>query len=183
MNKKINIGDIRSNLKLLQVIPNKNKDHTQFVCECLLCGKEAIIRRNKFGRQKSCGCIRFITGEKNHLFQGYKEINMGKWNTYKNNARKRNIDFNITIEYAYEVYERQNKKCAVSGEPISFWQNATIRKSTASLDRIDNKKGYVYGNIQWVHKKINQIKMDMTLDEFFMWCDKVNNNRGNVCES
>jgi hypothetical protein len=173
MNKKICIGDVRENLKLLEIIPNKNKDHTQFVCECLLCGNNATIRRNKFGRQKSCGCIKFVTGENNRLFKGYKEINKGKWNTYIRNAKSRNIEFNITMEYAYNIYEKQGKKCAITNEPISFWENATIRQSTASLDRIDNNKPYIEGNIHWVHKKINQIKMDMSLQDFIQWCEKV----------
>ena len=33
-------------------------------------------------------------------------------------------------------------------------------KGTASLDRIDSTKGYVRGNIQWVHKDINWFKRD-----------------------
>ena len=174
MNKKINIGDIRQNLKLLEVLPNKiNKNHTRFICECLLCGNKADIPRNKWGKQKSCGCIMRITGENNRFFRGYKEIHKGKWETYVRNAKKRNIDFDVSIEYAYDIFQKQNKKCAITKEPIYFWESATIKRCTASLDRIDNNKGYIEGNIHWVHKKINQIKMDMDLQEFIQWCEKV----------
>ena len=38
---------------------------------------------------------------------------------------------------------------------------------TASLDRIDSKKGYIEGNVQWVHKNVNKMKMDLDEKEFF----------------
>ena len=38
---------------------------------------------------------------------------------------------------------------------------------TASLDRIDSKKGYTIDNIQWVHKDVNKMKMDLQEEDFF----------------
>ena len=38
---------------------------------------------------------------------------------------------------------------------------------TASLDRIDSSKGYTEDNIQWVHKDVNQMKMDLPEQRFF----------------
>lgn len=170
-NISIYINEIRNNLKLIEKLPNK-----RFKCLCLICNKEHIIRREKFGRDKSCGCNRVITGKENCHFQGHEEIHLGKWKTYINNAKKRNIEFSVSIEYAWLLYIKQNKLCAITKLPIYFWVNATERQSTASLDRIDNTKGYVEGNIHWVHKKINQIKMDMELETFITLCKLVSNN-------
>ena len=36
--------------------------------------------------------------------------------------------------------------------------------NTASLDRIDNSKGYIKGNIRWVSRSINYMKNDMSDD-------------------
>ena len=46
------------------------------------------------------------------------------------------------------------------------------RKSdgTASLDRIDSSKGYIEGNIQWVHKDINRMKGDSSDNDFIKLC-------------
>jgi hypothetical protein len=46
-------------------------------------------------------------------------------------------------------------------------------EQTASLDRIDNSQGYINGNIQWVHKIINRIKMDLNTSYFVELCKKV----------
>lgn len=37
---------------------------------------------------------------------------------------------------------------------------------TASLDRIDGARGYVEGNVWWVHKDVNVMKMDLEVDYF-----------------
>jgi len=44
---------------------------------------------------------------------------------------------------------------------------------TASLDRIDNNKGYIKGNVQWVLKDINKMKNIHTQDYFIELCKLV----------
>ena len=41
---------------------------------------------------------------------------------------------------------------------------------------IDSTKGYIVGNIQWVHKDINIMKNDLDLDSFIYYCRLVNEN-------
>jgi len=55
----------------------------------------------------------------------------------------------------------------LSGLDISF------TGKTASLDRIDNEKGYVEGNVQWVHKDINNMKHTYPNDYFVNLCQQV----------
>ena len=44
------------------------------------------------------------------------------------------------------------------------------KEQTASLDRIDNSKGYEVGNIQWVHKEINMMRGPLPIDRFIELC-------------
>jgi hypothetical protein len=48
-----------------------------------------------------------------------------------------------------------------------------VSDGTASLDRIDNSKGYIVGNVWWVHKDINTMKMDFPLEQFRSYCKRV----------
>lgn len=48
--------------------------------------------------------------------------------------------------------------------------DTSIGNLTASLDRIDSSKGYIEGNVQWVHKRINKMKLDDSDTEFIEWC-------------
>ena len=49
---------------------------------------------------------------------------------------------------------------------------------TASLDRIDSSKGYIEGNVQWVHKSVNIMKCDFSSDIFIGICNQISNNCG-----
>ena len=73
----------------------------------------------------------------------------------KNRAKTKGLDFNIT-EADIELTE----DCPVLG--------VKMEKRTPyapSLDRIDNTKGYVKGNVIVVSKRANQIKNDASLKE------------------
>ena len=74
----------------------------------------------------------------------------------------------------------QNKKCSISGIDIvlSYNRYGDIEQ-TASLDRIDNSKGYVEGNLQWTNKWINKMKLHFSDEEFINWCYLVVQNNYN----
>ena len=42
--------------------------------------------------------------------------------------------------------------------------------------KIESDKGYVEGNVMWVHKDVNYMKMDLSLDRFIYLCKKVSEN-------
>lgn len=88
-------------------------------------------------------------------------------------AADRSIEFSVTMEYAWGIFETQNRRCALSGELLVFGINKKNSLTTASIDRIDPSKGYIQGNIQWVHKKVNIMKNVMLSDEFLGWCQKI----------
>lgn len=49
---------------------------------------------------------------------------------------------------------------------------------TASIDRIDNSKGYIVGNVQWVHKQVNFMKGTMKQKEFIKFCKLISSKCG-----
>jgi hypothetical protein len=91
----------------------------------------------------------------------------------QSNAIKRGLSFDLDIDYLWDLFLKQNKKCALTGVDINI-VNATISKNhhlnTASLDRIDSSKGYEKDNIRWVHKTINHIKSDIDDNDLIYLC-------------
>jgi hypothetical protein len=95
------------------------------------------------------------------------------WKRILQAAKTRNLEVDITLNDAYSLLVEQNHKCALTGVDISFADTSkehNTGKTTASLDRIDSSKGYIKGNIQWVHKIINMMKRSSSQDEFKLWC-------------
>lgn len=105
----------------------------------------------------------------------------------KQNAKQRNLEYKLTVKFLWELFQKQNSKCALSGLPIKMTPslrgynggkktNPDFRVITASLDRIDSRKGYIEGNVQWVHKVINIIKGELTMDQLYYVCFNISNN-------
>lgn len=95
------------------------------------------------------------------------------FNRIKRRAVVSEFEFNLTANYIEELFERQNRKCALSGLDICFRPNFSKNQQTASLDRIDNKKGYIIGNVQWVHKDINFMKGVLDQNKFIELCSLI----------
>lgn len=55
-------------------------------------------------------------------------------------------------------------------------------ETTASLDRIQNDKGYIEGNVQWVHKDINRMKNIFEQNYFIDICKKIIETKQKNCE-
>lgn len=135
------------------------------------------VRRAAAGKQFEDLNQRIIRRSKN--WKGYKDISGDLWRSIKAGATQRKYSFTITIEEAWNLYKSQKGTCALSGFPIvldvslgSLNKNG-YQKSTASLDRIDSKRGYVTGNIQWVHKDLNRLKSNWPEEYFFQMCEAV----------
>lgn len=119
-----------------------------------------------------------MSGQSKHSkWTGYEEISGSYWRSVINGATKaRNLTFNITIEQVWEKYVHQNKKCALTGIPLVFAQfnkDFVSGKQTASLDRINSDIGYEINNVWWVHKRINMMKKEMSVEEFQYFCEQV----------
>lgn len=97
------------------------------------------------------------------------ELILTQYTRLKRSAEKRNYEFSVSIEYLWNLYLQQDKKCAITGDNIP-----NIRD--ASLDRIDSNLGYIEGNVQWVTYRANVSKHTMTMTELYEFCKKVLNH-------
>ena len=86
------------------------------------------------------------------------------------------IELSITKEYVWDLYLKQERKCKLSGVEIKFPTKHKDKSYTVSLDRIDSSKGYIEGNVQWVHKDINMMKRTYNNDYFIEMCRLISNN-------
>lgn len=89
-------------------------------------------------------------------------------------ASTRNKFFEIDKNYVFSLYEKQNGKCAISGETLTFQKNNL--STNISIDRIDSSLGYVIGNIQLVCAYVNTMKWNKSIDELLFWCNKIIEN-------
>lgn len=135
-------------------------------CKCS-CGNILKVRGIYMltGKTKSCGCY-----HKDAMWKGYGDISNSYWYSISKSAEKRGHEFLITKEYAWDIFLKQNRKCALTGLPLVFIRSYVTTKQSASLDRIENNKGYIEGNIQWVDKRVNCLKTKYSSKDFILIC-------------
>lgn len=151
-----------------------DKTHVErvWLCQCE-CGdttklSTAVLTKSKVN---TCGCAMREVGNKNSRWRGYGEISGSMWKQIRSCGTLRDLEFTISIEQIWDLFLRQERRCALSGLPLGFGDsNVTRSDTTASLDRIDSSRGYVIDNVQWVHKDINAMKSDLDQSRFRELC-------------
>lgn len=83
----------------------------------------------------------------------------------KQRAKKKNIPYNLTAEYVYDLYKKQEGKCYYTNEPMFLAQDGKKRAMSLSIDRVNIEKGYTQKNIVLCTDRINSIKNNLTLTE------------------
>lgn len=171
-------GIIFGDLKVIKFSHTyNNKSYWKTIC--MPCGKEHIACGTdmKQGKVLNCGCTK-NKGKRNGHWKGYQGISGRILGHYKYFAKKRRISFKINIKHMWEQYLKQNKKCPYTKIDLILESKDSKSRlpSNASLDRIDSTKGYEPGNIQWVFKKINILKNDLSQKEFLELCNLVAKN-------
>lgn len=148
--------------------------HILWKCKCD-CGNITSVSTKLLNNQqtKSCGCLeQEMCASKSKHWRGYGEIHAALFTRIKWCARKKNYRFDITKKFIWELFLKQNRKCAISGVDITLPKRIADMKHglmTASLDRIDSTKGYIKGNVQWVHKDLQRMKWEFNELKFYEW--------------
>lgn len=106
--------------------------------------------------------------------------------SYKGTAEKKNIPFDLTIDYLIELFENQNRKCYYTGKELTLHSNRGDGHQIikfgkyhyqASLDRLMPEKGYVKGNVVWCGWIVNTCKNLLTEQELYTLCETIIENR------
>ena len=87
-------------------------------------------------------------------------------------ARRYDRTWAVNAEYLWALFLQQERRCALSGLNLSMREEGRY-SGTASLDRIDSSRGYVRGNVQWVHATVNTMKNDLPQEDFVAFCEAV----------
>ena len=169
--------------KVLSFLYHKN-DQSYYMCQCTNCGHE--FRQDgystRIGRQGCKHCRKKSTWNPLVAKEPY-EIGLltRLWWAKRVIAvvsvrQKRNpsFEYTITMQDAWEKFLEQDGKCKYTKLKLEFPKNST--GGTASLDRIDSSKGYIKGNIQWVHCVINTMKSDLKEEDFKKYCKLITDN-------
>lgn len=153
---------------------------SKITLSCDTCNKEFEKSRNEYNRRIRLGkdkfyCSLSCSGKNpenvKHIVatkSGYpvwehnpkKHDEYSKFRPILRVCRQRNKDFDLTLNYLKELWESQNGICPFTGFELEARtydgkSDNPLNIRSASLDRIDNSKGYVKGNVRFVSVMYN----------------------------
>ncbi len=170
------VGQTIRNWKILAIVGVSKGEQAYLAdCRCVKCSWKRVIKTTFFntGREPHC--------PKCNVFVRKGRVLSHFWQKVLWAASVRGLAVTVSSEHVFQLIEDQEYRCALTGCPIGF--ASTIKEhlsggTTASLDRIESNLGYEQGNIRWVHKTVNCMKMDLTDSEFHGWCQLVLDHHG-----
>jgi hypothetical protein len=100
-------------------------------------------------------------------------------NYYISFLKKQNSDFNLSLNDLLEIYNRQNKKCYLTKELLTYYngkcltENKYEKKFNIRIQKLDNSIFYNKENIILIGNSISKMIGNMELTEFKRICKLV----------
>ena len=92
-------------------------------------------------------------------------------------------EIDITLDDLYEIGEKQDWKCAMTGVPLEFTRGGSFENGTnpnsCTIDRHYNTTGYLDWNVQLTIWSVNSLKRSLSTKEFIKMCNLVANHIDN----
>jgi len=183
MSRRINI----ENERFGRLIAKEYTGDYKWKCVCD-CGNVAYVRSNalRSGKTKSCGCYNRDVAKKNMtktMGKGDKNIHYIKdrkiaaFNSviasYKLNAKYRGVQFSLSNKEIYSLLEGNCYYCGVEPSNEKKVKVTSEKISYNGIDRINNKIGYINGNVVSCCITCNRAKNKMGLNDFLSWVKSV----------
>lgn len=145
----------------------------RYTKNCPDCNSEQSYGRKDHYKQAIAGNwkCKSCSSSINNFAGKHNDIPLTWFNIKRKSGISRGYQWELTIEFVWEMYIKQDKKCSLSGLPIGW--SETGLTATTSIDRIDSSEGYLLENVQLVHKDINFMKQQFSQDYFIEVCKAV----------
>lgn len=163
---------------------------------CIMC-KEIKSKEDDFSIRRyyynEDGSVKYITYDSRcksctYEYQRARKVSSPKMycntiiKSIKHRAKKEEISFDLTGDYLFEQWQKQNGKCFYTDKKLDL-KLRSDKKTHAhhfypSVDKQDPKLGYIKGNVVWCVSIVNRMKSNLTHKDFVDFCAIIFNKFG-----
>jgi len=137
----------------------RNDNNTGFQHRCKVCVKKDPTRTK-----------RLIKKDDLNLFI------IDRFHGARNRALKKTLDFDLTIDFLLELWNKQNGKCVITNLQMTHTILEGKIKTNLSIDKINPNLGYTKNNVQLVCNIVNVMKSDMDIEQLKYLCNLIIQN-------
>lgn len=162
-------GQAFSRLTVTSRAENDRYGKARWNCRCE-CGRDCIVlgRNLRSGWTRSCGCLQREAASV--VLPGSEAAFNITVNSYRHNARVRGLDWSLDSDLATPLLTSPCHYCGAEPSSIKISQSGRgdpfVRNG---IDRVNNARGYVDGNVVTCCSTCNYAKRDMEYGEFIAW--------------
>jgi len=168
------VGGVFGNWTVTGVLSHLRYKERSFTCVCK-CGVEGIVKGSSLrsGRSRGCSsCGQLRSSIKKRKQPGQSGFNRLLY-TYKNGAKKRNLEFLLNVSSFTKLVQSDCHYCGVSPNQIVFRDDAHSKFIYNGIDRVDNSIGYTPENCITCCIMCNRAKHAHSNEEFFAWLKRI----------
>ena len=159
----------------LQVLEYSHTQNSKAFWRCLCdCGnlKTTDYGSLKYGNVKSCGCLKSDARKGKYGMSAFRFVLY----SYKRNAKIRSLDFLISDDEFLRLSLLNCFYCGASPSNIQRGKRLFGEYKYNGIDRLDNNKGYIEGNVVPCCGICNKAKRDLSYDDFISWVNRLSDN-------
>lgn len=149
-------------------------NHTfSWMCKCD-CGVERMVSAHSLirGRSRSCGCLRVDSCSGLQKEPGYS-ARLNLFHTYKVGSKSRGLELALSQDEVVDICLQPCHYCGAAWSSLGQYRAHQEQFPHNGIDRVDNSKGYVPGNVVPCCKICNRAKNSMSKREFLEWAERV----------
>ena len=182
-----------SNCKECRSVYRKNLRYTKPIAgkmKCEQCSQIKLVSEFYADKSKSTGLQSYcIQCHKEKIYESSSKLDGYLKNLHKNiklYCQQKNIDFLLSVSDLLEIYNQQNKKCALSDELLTYYNgpnlthNSYESKFNIRIIRKNKNQPYQKSNIILIGNAIYKMIGSLELKEFTRLCGLVNNQKNYI---
>lgn len=128
-----------------------------FECKCLLCGKVWEVTCSTLCKKNFVGC---------QCYRGNVAVKQTWFRKYKVGAKRRGLEFQISLEEFITLCESPCRYCGKIGHTTTTTGGVWSEWNHNGVDRIDPTCGYVLSNCQPACWRCNRMKANLSEEKF-----------------
>lgn len=164
--KKLNIRDNRCIIceKIRRKLPKNEYKVIKTHKKCVRCKNIKEVNNFYLNKHSTDGLKSYC---KDCHTQKY-DLSLRFHTRMKRRAKVKNIEYNLTRnDYFFPEY------CPILEIKLNYYSDKEFNKNSASIDRIDNSKGYVKGNIRIISRLANMMKNSASNEELIKFSKNI----------
>jgi phage FluMu protein Com len=145
---------------------------------CNSCGQEKTASEFSADNKKTCLVCK-VRKHEQYVSEDHKRFLRTLYtkakSAVKNGKRAEHVKWHISADDLIKLWAEQEGRCAVSGVILTHHKDGSGYKDfNASIDRINNERGYTPDNIRLVCYRANIMRHSLSGDMFYWWIRTIN---------